>query len=271
MTRKILTLAAATMLVSSAMPALAADVMPTNHNTEKPSAAQLKADAKEAWGDLKQATHEAAREIEAMFLDEDESVPPKDMTYKSASSASGLIGTYVNGFNGKKVGKLADIIVDGDGKATHVIVADNDLPGFEGKLVAVPYANVFQSTATGDITAPLSEKSIAVAREFSYTPSKAKNVVILPSGHYSVAAILNGDVLDSAGKKVGAVDDLFFSGGKADTLIIGFDKTLGMGGKDVAAYVGPTSFAPESAKDVDVKLSAKQSATFAKYAKVATK
>ncbi|MES2729078.1 MAG: PRC-barrel domain-containing protein [Pseudomonadota bacterium] len=270
MNRTILTLAAATMLVSSALPAFAETKQTTTNNSnEKLTTEQVKKDAKEAWSDLKGATKEAGREIEALFLGEDENVPPKSTMYKSVSSASGLLGTYVNGFNNKKVGKLKDIIVDGDGMATHAIVADNDIPGFEGKLVAVPYTSVFQSTATGDISAALSEAAIEGAREFSYTPSSGKNVVVLPAGHYSVVEILDGDVLNAGGEDVGSVDDLYFKGGKADTVIVGFDKVMGMGGKDVAAFVGPTTFVPgdEADDDVDVKLSAKQSATFAKYKK----
>lgn len=228
-------------------------------------------DAKAAWKDIKHDAKEASKEIKAFFVGEDESVPAKEMSFQRASSASGIIGAPV--YNGKKerVGTVKDIIVSSTGSADMAIIADGEFPGFDGKLVAFPFADVSKKNADGDVIAPLSEKTIEAAAEFAYEPSTGKSKVrYIPEGGYSVAKLLDGDILSSSKEKVGSVEDIYFKGGEASMVIIGFDKVLGLGGKNVVTEYGPTTIINEG-KDLDIELSAKQSASLAGYKTVASK
>lgn len=232
---------------------------------EEATTGHITTDAKEAWKDVKKDAAHASKEIKAFFVGEDEKVPAKEISYARASSASGIIGSAV--YNGKKerVGTVKDIIVDSKGKADAVVIADGEFPGFDGKLVALPFADITKKEPSGDVVAPLTEEDIKAAAEFNYEPGTGKTKVrYVPEGGYSVAKILDGDVLSSTKEKVGSVDDVYFKGGDASVLIIGFDKIVGLGGKNVAAEFAPATVIKDGST-VDVQLSAKQSASLASY------
>lgn len=238
---------------------------------EAASSGDISKDAKAAWKDIKHDAKEASKEIKAFFVGEDESVPAKEMSFVRASSASGIIGAPV--YNGKKerVGTVKDIIVNSTGQADMVVIADGEFPGFDGKLVAFPFADISKQEPSGDVIAPISEATIKAASEFAYTPDTGKTTVrSIPEGGYSVAKILDGNILSSTKEKVGSVDDVYFKGGKASMVIIGFDKIMGMGGKNVVADFGPTTIVRD-ADTLDVQLSPKQSASLAKYKTVVSK
>ncbi len=233
--------------------------------SEAASSGDLSKDAKAAWKDIKHDAKEASKEMKAFFVGEDESVPAKEMSFMRASSASGMIGSPV--YNGKKerVGTVKDIIVSSTGQADMVIIADGEFPGFDGKLVAFPFADISKQETSGDIIAPLSEEAIKAAAEFNYVPDTGNTKVrYIPEGGYSVAKILDGHIISSTKEKVGSVDDVYFKGGNASMVIIGFDKIMGMGGKNVVAEFSPTTIVRDD-KTLDVQLSAKQSASLANY------
>lgn len=238
---------------------------------EAASSGDISKDAKAAWKDIKHDAQAASKEIKAFFVGEDESVPAKQLSFMRASSASGIIGSAV--YNGKKerVGTVKDIIVNSTGEADMAIIADGEFPGFDGKLVAFPFADITKQQSTGDVIVPLSEKAIEAAAEFRYEPGTGETKArYIPEGGYSVSKILDGNILSSTSEKVGSVEDIYFKSGKASMVIIGFDRVLGLGGKNVVAEYGPTTIVNEGTT-LDVQLSAKQSAALANYKTVATK
>lgn len=250
-----------------------AESMKSNNEVraEAATTGDVKTDVKKAWKDIKHDAKEVSKEVKGWFLADDESVPAKEVSFMRTSSASGIIGSPVFNHKDVRVGTVRDIIVNAKGDADLVVIADGEFPGFDGKLVAFPFADITKQGNDGDVIAPLSETGIDVAAEFEYSPNTGKaKVKFVPEGGYSVAKILGGDVLSSTNEKVGSVEDVYFKGGDANMLIIGFDKTLGMGGKNVVAEYAPTKLVRDGT-DLDIQLSAKQSAALANYKKVVSK
>ncbi len=265
MTYKYLTLATAAVALMANGAAHAETQKSQNEiRAEAATTGNMAADAEKAMKQVKKDMKEAGEKIEAFFIPEDQKQKVSEVTYDVVSSASGMIGSPVHNSNNEEVGRLHDIIIDVNGDATYAIIADNDIPGFEGKLVAIPYDKVFQKVATGDIIVPLTEASIRDARSFSYEPVDEVDVVVLPENHYSVDRILSSDVLDKSGDKIGSVNDIYFDDGEAESVIIGFNKVLGMGGDKVAADFGPTTLS-QKGENLNVALSDHQSTAFQAY------
>jgi sporulation protein YlmC with PRC-barrel domain len=103
------------------------------------------------------------------------------------------------------------------------------------------------------------------AAEFSYDEDD-KNAKIIPAGSVSLNDVLDGNLLDSKGKKVGTIENVSFENGRAHRIIVGFNKTLGMGG-DVAALNYSSLEKLEKMSSVDAKMNASQSAQFASFGK----
>ena len=243
---------------------------PNEVRAEEASTGHVTTDAKKAWKDIKHDAKEATKEVKAFFMGEEENVPAKEMTFKSTSSASGLIGSPIYNSKDVRVGTVKDIIINESGKADFAVIADGEFPGFDGKLVAFPFTDITTKTADGDVIAPLSEKVIDAAAEFKYEADADKAVKIVPKGDYSVAKLLDGEVLSATKEKIGSVEDIYFKGGEASMVIVGFDKVMGMGGKHVVADFAPATVVNDGS-DLDIQLSAKQSSSLAHYKTVATK
>jgi ribosomal 30S subunit maturation factor RimM len=179
-----------------------------------------------------------------------------------------MIGAHVFNYKDERVGTIKDIIVDSQGNADMIVIADGEFPGFDGKLVAYRYGDMVNLNITnvgGDIISPITEKNIDKASEFSYEFKTGESLVrYIPDGGYSVAKILAANVMDSENQKVGTVSDIYFKQGKADMIIISFDKVLGLGGhKAATAY--KASKVIFDGDDLSIKLSANQSTSLANF------
>lgn len=234
---------------------------------EEATTGDVKKDVKKAWADVKHDAKEVSKQFEAYFLSDDEKVPAKKMSYDAVSSAGGMIGSSIVNYKGVRVGTLKDIIVNSSGEADMIVIADGEFAGFDGKLVAYTYTDIVKKDANGDIIIPISEKMIDKAAEFSYVADSGKSIVrYVPKGGYSVEKILKGNVLNHNDEKVGVVEDIYFKGGEADQIIIGFDKVLGMGGSKVAANYDPANIVFDG-ESLHVELTPKQSVALSNYKK----
>jgi len=210
------------------------------------------------------AAKEAYEDVKAAVIDEDGS--KNTINISTRQTAEGMIGHSIYNNRGEAIGKVHDIILDSDGNAAMVIVADGDLFGL-GKKAAFDYEVITNQNADGDFIAPLTEAMIDRATEFSYDVSDASDKVrVMPSGGYSVNALLEGQVVDPQNKKIAEVEDISFEGGKASRLIVGFDQILGLGGKKAAMGYGEARVVRDG-DGYDFKLSANQAAQFEAYTK----
>lgn len=229
----------------------------------------IKSDTSKAYNKAKDETAEAYQDIKAALINDDAKIMDvTDVTINSSTTAAGMIGQPI--FNGEeRVGKVKDIIVDRDGKAMMVVVADGDFFGM-GKLAAFDYSSVMKVNAAGDVMTPLTEKTIEQAAEFSYDREKYSDTVrVIPSNGYSVAKLLEGQLVDTKGETLGQMDDVQFRDGSAAHLIIGFDRVLGLGGEKAALSYDTASIVADG-QDYDFQLSAEKSVQFESYKKTAT-
>ncbi|WP_373084757.1 PRC-barrel domain-containing protein [Sneathiella sp.] len=234
-----------------------------------------KKDVKEGWDKTKKAVSEAAddaadatkeayRDFKAFaFGENDDELSVKQVRINSRETAEGIIGEPVYN-NEERVGVVKDIIVDQTGKPVMIVVGDGDFFGL-GKLAAFDYANMVNMNAEGDIIMPLTEESIERASEFSYDrKDKGENVRMVPENGYSVAKLLDANLINEKGDKMGEVEDISFKDDTADHLIVGYDKVLGFGGEDVAMPYDSVKIIPKDG-DYDVQLSANRAAMIMNY------
>jgi sporulation protein YlmC with PRC-barrel domain len=189
------------------------------------------------------------------------------ITIDSRQTANGMIGKTVYNQRTEAVGTLHDILVDRNGQAQKVIVADGEMWGM-GKKVAFNYDLVTRRNQDGDIIAPISEATTKQAVAFSYDKKDVgKDVFVIPADTYSVRELLSGDLVNARGENVANVDNISFLNGRANQLIVGFDKVLGIvGGKKAAIAYGD----PQLVRDgtgYDFKLSSNRTAQLEAYKK----
>jgi sporulation protein YlmC with PRC-barrel domain len=243
-------------------------------SSEAASTGNIEADAKNAMKDIKHDAKIIGSKIEAFFISEDVKVPAKKIIFDRVSSASGMIGAHVFNYKNERVGTVKDVIIDSRGNADMIVIADVELPGFDGKLVAYKYSDIVANNSGkvgGDVITNITEKNIDKASEFSYETKTGKSLVrYIPDGGYSVAKILTADVIDNATEKVGTVSDVYFKNGKADLIIIGFDELLGMGGHTAATAYGASKVLFDG-DDLRIQLSTKQSASLMNYKNIVRK
>ena len=219
--------------------------------------------------DVADATERTYNDIKASLLSDDtDNMEIQNVAINTQSTASGMIGQPVIN-NGERVGKIRDIIVDGSGTPTMVIVGDGDFFGL-GKLAAFDYSTITGTNSEGDVIAPLTENAISQAAEFSYEPENENgNIRVIPSNGYSVAKLLDGQLVDSQGETLAQIEDIQFQGGSAAHLVVSFDQVLGLGGKN-AAISYDTATVIKDGDEYDFQVSADKAVQFENFKKTST-
>jgi uncharacterized protein YrrD len=286
MTSKLL-IAVSALAIMPGTPAFAEATVKTNAemNAETNGAANptLKEDAGRAWDKTKEATSKAAdktakaaedayEDIKATFIDEDKT-SSDSVTINARGTAQGMIGQPVLNTSGEKIATVKDIILNKSGKAELVVLADGGFMGIGSKLAAFDYNLVSQRHSDGDVIMPISQETLDKVTPFSYEAKDAEKDAktrVIPADGISVAELLDGQVLDTEKKSVAEIDNTSFSNGEASQIIIGFDKTLGLGGEKAAVGFDNVNVVREDEDEIDVQLSAKQAANFESFKKTAT-
>lgn len=226
-----------------------------------PDQVLTKQEAERAWEDTKDAVAKAADDVEyTLFGKEPKGV---ETSITAGATASGLLNKPVNGTNNERIGTLRDIIVDGKGNAKMAIVSDSEVLNV-GKEAAFDYGLVLRHNADGDVIMPLTEESMKNARRFSYDAKDAgkEGVTTIPSGSYSIDKLLEANVVNAKGDKVASVDNVTFRNGRADALIVGFDKVMGVGGEKAALSFPDVKMISKGDGKVEFQLTAAQAAQF---------
>jgi len=110
----------------------------------------------------------------------------------------------------------------------------------------------------------LSQDMVDRAADFSYDQKDWAKAKIIPNGSVSVNALLKGSVFDNNGKKVADVDNIYWRNSDAVQVIVSFNKTMGMGG-ELAALNYDDLQKIQKNRDIDFKLTPKQSVQFANF------
>lgn len=225
-------------------------------------------DVEKAWKDIKRDTSEAYKDIKATVVGktEGEFTP---VTIDERMTATGMIGRSVYNATGEDIATVKDIILDRDGKAIMVVVADGEFIGM-GKTAAFDYDVVARVDSDGDFIMPLTEAMIDNSAEFSYDRDDySDDVRVVPSNGYSVAELLDGQLVNQAKETIGQIDNISFQNGHASQLIVGFNQTLGLGGEKAALNYDASEVIPDG-DGYDFQLSAEQAAQFETYKKTST-
>lgn len=183
---------------------------------------------------VKNAVNEAAHEIKALFVNEKSGSALEPITIIRAHTAEGMIGEDVLSPAGKKIAKVKDIVIDSNGSASMIILSDGGFLGINNKLAAFSYDKVVSQDEDGKVTMALTQAMIDSAADFSYDPSDKNTAKILPEGSISMNDILDGNLFDYKGKDVADIENVSIVDGKAEYLLVGYNKKLGVGG-DMAA------------------------------------
>lgn len=242
--------------------------------------AETKADLKEGFETTKDAVSEAAQKvsdktnaayenIKAKVISEKDAM--SDVTYDSRITAKGLLNQPINNTEGKKIGTLKDIILDHDGKAAIAIVSDGGFAGIGDKLAAFDYNLLMRQDENGDVIMPVSEDAVSKVAAFSYEPKDASEKVrVIPENGYSVSEMLKGKLVNPIGESMGNIENITFIGGKASSVIIGFDDVAGIGGDRVALNFDDLALSKNKDGGIDFRMGNHQSAQFEELKKSRT-
>lgn len=203
-------------------------------NAEASTSGHITKDAKEAIEKIKSDASEAYEEIKATLIGnkkDDKNIP---LVISSQKTASGMIDHNVYNEKHEIVAKVADIILDKDGKAIMIVVVGDKFLGM-GKQAAFDFGSVTRVEEDGDVIMPLTEKIIDNAAPFSYDNTDGNDRVrVVPDNGYRVSKLLDGKLVNQKKEIVADIENISFKNGMAETLIIGFDKILGLGGQRAA-------------------------------------
>jgi sporulation protein YlmC with PRC-barrel domain len=279
-----LLIAASVLAIAAGAPAFAADTAANaNAEVKTENSPTMKGDVERAWDDTKEAASKAADKtsdaaskaydnIKATFIDE-EKTGSDTVTIDSRKTAQGMIGQPVLNTKGEKIASVKDIILDGEGNASLVVLADGGFMGIGSKLAAFDYNLVSQRQKDGDVIMPISQETLDKVAPFSYEAKDAEKdpkTRIIPANGVSVAKLLDGQILNPKKETVAEVDNISFSNGEASQIIIAFDQTLGLGGEKAAVGYDNVQIVREKNNKLDIQLSEKQAANFESFKKTAT-
>ncbi len=207
-----------------------------------------------------------SKDIKVFFagLHENQSLEP--ILIRRNMTAHGLIGEPVMNQADQRIATVNDIIVDKSGNAILVVVSDKGFLGIGNKLAAFDYKNVISQNQDGEVTMLLTQNMIDRASDFSYDRRDWAKAKIIPADSISTNALMNGYLYDSMDKKLAGIENIYFRSGESSQVIVGFNKTLGMGGNLAALDFKDLQIMKKSDR-VDLKLSSKQSDLFRNFEK----
>jgi sporulation protein YlmC with PRC-barrel domain len=268
MKNKIFTTVSAVALISASPVFAETTRTQTQTEAETSTSGNITSDAKEAWKDIKSDASDAYEEIKATLIGDEQTDKNGSIVIETRKTANGIIGNPVYNEKQERVAKVTDIILDKDGKAMMVVVADGSFIG-TGKKAAFDYNAITRVEKDGDVIMPLTENIINSAATFSYDmKDSAERVRVIPSNGYSVAKLLGGNLVNQKKEVVADIENISFKNGSASQLIVGFDKILGMGGEKVVFSYNDAAIIHDGEK-LDFQLSTKKSAQFEAYKKSA--
>jgi len=252
------------MLVSAlalmvAMPAYAGDY---SVQADKTTISQ---DIKSGLRATDKAMYETAEDIKAFFVGHEEDAKMSPVMIHSSLTARHLIGKTIITESGDKVATIKDIIIGKNGRAALVVVSDDGVLGIGDKLAAFDYNRVVSQRYDGSVNMALSADMISRAADFSYDRSDWANAKVIPAGSVSANLLLKGDVLDSKGNKTASIENIYFRNANVTQIIVGFNKTLGMGGDKAALDYDDMRMVRNKDGSLHFKLTANQSAQFKNF------
>lgn len=251
--------AASALALMIALPAYAGSVNAKDNNTT------IGQDVKRGLRATDKAMYETAENIKAFFVGPEENAKMSPVWIRGDMTARYLIGKKIVNNDGDKVATIKDIIIGKNGKAALVVVSDDGVLGIGSKVAAFDYNKVVNQRYDGTVVMALSSDMIDRAADFSYDPKDWASAKIIPAGSVSANVLLEGDVIDSKGDNTASIENIYFRYGDVTQIIVGFNKTLGMGGHKAALDYDDMRMVRNKDGSLDFRLTANQSAEFKNF------
>lgn len=219
----------------------------------------------------KSATKEAYKNIKAALITEDENPDFTYVTIDMNKTALGILNEPIFNTMNKKIGMIEDIILNERGQAQMIIISHGGFLGIGDKNAAFDYDLVMRRASDGDIVIPLSKTAIDTAKIFSYNRKEEdEKTRTIPIDGISLKDLMKVDLVDYNDDRISDVQNIFFQNGYAYQLIIGFDKTMGVGGQRVLMNFDSLKLINKDGK-YQFQMSQKQSTQFERFKKSASK
>lgn len=227
---------------------------------------ELKKDVKQGWEKTKETASETAQATEELIegsiitirqalVDRDSAVTGVyTVNYSPLHTAEGMIGSPVHNSAGDVVGSVEDILVNDNGKATHIIVENNDLMSINNKKVAFAFDQIAGTTYSGAVLAPITDELIRKSE--SYDPGNHQGT--------SLNNLLSGEIVNHDGKSMANIENVVIDDGYATYIVAGLDQFLGMGGEEVALAYSSGEKVPHD-YSTNLTLNRFQSANFKEF------
>lgn len=207
---------------------------------------------------------EESYKVKAVLLDRERKDEDEAIVAEDYMTGAGMIGRSVLDSEGRRIAALEDIIIDENGRAGLVVFTEGGFFGLGAKLAALDYQFAAgpetgaKNNTGGDVLKPLDEDAIDRVVGFSYKPIRRdRGTRIMPENSYRLSALLQANVLDPQGETVAEIDNAILRSGQVAYLILGVDKALGMGGKQIAISYKALTIA-EKGGDFEVRLTSEQ-------------
>lgn len=215
-----------------AAPAMADD----KNNKDVPEVQEVtKEDVKETWGETKENVKVAvddtsdmmerfAADVKALFSDGQEG----QIGINHKRTAAVLLDKNIEDAGGKNLGRIEDIIIDGNGDARRIVFEKGGILGLGGDKMVIAYDDVMKHSEYGDVLTPVSPE------ELDKLATKYNEAEIMEPGFTTVSRILEGKVIGPDGKTLGKVANATLRDADVTHLLVVFDATLGFGGDEIA-------------------------------------
>lgn len=242
-----------------ALPAYAGNVSVTEEKTT------ISDDVKSGLRATDKAAYEAAEDVKAFFVGNEQGIKTSPVIIRGNLTARYLIGKTIVTESGEKIATIKDIIIGKNGRAALVIVSDDGVLGIGDKLAAFDYSRVVTQRYDGSLGMALSSDMIDRAADFSYDSKDWETSKVIPKDSVSANMLLKGNVLDSKGDKAAAIENIYFRNAEVTQIIIGFNKTLGMGGDKAALDFDAMRMVRSKDGSLNFKLTPDQSLQFKSF------
>lgn len=172
-------------------------------------------------------------------------------------TAAAMIGEDVVNPNDEAIATVEDIIIDSEGKAQLIVLSEGEWTGM-GDMISISYDEMMQRSEDGDVMLPLSEDMIdTIAETFSYDETNTSENM------FSVATLMDGYLLNANNEEIADVNNITFTNGEADMLIVDVDENLGITpAHHVAMDIGNLQMVQDDDEEIHFQMSAAQTQTF---------
>ncbi len=232
-------------------------------------------DAKEALSSAVDSSKNAAKgayeNVKAAWITEDENPDFTYITIDMNKTAVGILNKPIFNSMNKKIGVIEDIILNEQGEARIVVISHGGFLGIGDKDAAFDYNLVMRRASDGDLIIPLTKNAIDTAKTFSYKQEDedSKTRTISKDG-ISLKELMKAKLIDYKDNTISGIQNIYFQNGFAYQLIVGFDKTLGMGGQSALIDFSSLKLSHKDA-GYQFQMSEKQSMQFERFKKLAAK